>query len=708
MIELEEQKYLDYVLNIINEELASSNKTMKEVAKTSLSLSGDDKKRGDQFILNVRATQVSEKRESLKKSMGTPYFGRIDFAEGESPDKKKYYIGRKGIVYDTETVVTDWRAPISSLYYDSEVGDVEYISPNGIVKGNMDLKRQINIKDGKLIDVLDTSLVTNDELLKPYLSQNADNKMKTIVASIQREQNYIIRKPIYNNLIIQGVAGSGKTSVALHRISYLLYILDKKIHANEFLVIGPNKYFLNYISSILPELETSQVDQKTYFEILNEMLKEKLSLDNQNDTDKMTNKINKFKTSLEYKEAIDKFIDDYLDKYMVKEGIKIDGEEIFGIQEIKKLLFAKRHHYPNFSNASNYVVKKYKNNMDSIYEALNKKYRNIYINLPDNDIRRKEAIIKSEELYDFVKNKGIKYIKDYFKKMDIKITELYKIFIENIEKYTDELNEDEIKKIKFSTLDLIKHKKISFEDMAALLHINYRLHGNKEQYHNIVVDEAQDYGLFHLSVLKELFPNSTYSIYGDLAQAIYSYRSVENWECVVDSVFNGDCELININRSYRTTAEITYNANKILDILKLPFANPVIRHGDEVVFSNNKDNEYKINKIKELIKKGFKTVAVICKDSNESKEVYKALQKSISVTHISAKDSEYNGGVCVLTSALAKGLEFDAVIINDASSYKYDVDDKVDMHLLYVACTRALHYLEILYYNDICGAFTIK
>ena len=701
----EEKEHLEYTKDSLKKEQEICIREMREIPKRYTNVL-----QGDSFLVQGLMTTQATKLSMLERAEKQPYFGRIDFLSNGSNEIAKIYIGKTNIHgNNNELVTTDWRTPICSLYYDSNLGKVSYEAPNGTVYGELKLKRQIIINNGELVDAIDTNLVSNDELLQPYLNVNADNKMKTIIASIQKEQNQIIRRPINENLIVQGVAGSGKTSVALHRIAYLIYALNDCINSSEFLIIGPNKYFLNYISAILPELDTSPINQKTYLEILNETLSEKLSLEDEREISKISQKNRRFKTSLNYRNAINLFVQDYLNHGIVSKGIEIDEEEIFSKQEIRKLLFTASSNYPNFDSACNYCVKKYKDNINEIYEKLNEKYRSIYISLPKDDPKRNEAIKKSEELYDFVKNKGVKYIREYFKKLNVKVLDLYKIFITNIQLYVDGITEDEIVVLQNDTLDLLRKKKIAFEDMAPLLHINYMLHGQNNQYRHIIIDEAQDYGLFHFAVLKEMFPNSTFSIYGDLAQAIYSYRSIENWEEVSNIIFNGDCELINIERSYRTTAEITENANKILYCLGLPDATPVIRHGDSVLFeSESKNISFKANRIMKLQNQGYKTIAIICKNEKEAKNVYESLiSKNIEATHITTKDNEYNGGICVLTSALAKGLEFDAVIINDASSNKYDVDDKVDMHLLYVACTRALHKLEIFYDKELCPVFNI-
>ena len=368
MIIEEEKAYLKHVLEQIKKEIEKSENVLNELSKRGTSLSFEDRKRGDHFNINAQATNAYERIETLTRSIPVPYFGRIDFSQSPSSPGQKIYIGRAGISSGYENLVTDWRAPISSLYYDSEIGPVSYDSPSGIIDGFLNLKRQINIKDSNLIDAQDTSLVTNDELLKPYLSLSADNKMKTIIASIQKEQNYIIRRPITSNIVVQGVAGSGKTSVALHRIAYLIYALKDSIKSTEFIVIGPNNYFLSYISSILPELETSPVDQKTYLDFLNEELNDKLTLvEDDPEISKEQAKICAFKTSLKYKEALDKFILNYLENDIVREGIFFDNEEVFAKEQNLKLLFNGVSKYPNFDKACKYIVKKYKDNMRDIY-----------------------------------------------------------------------------------------------------------------------------------------------------------------------------------------------------------------------------------------------------------------------------------------------------------------------------------------------------
>ena len=710
----EEQDRLDITISGMSKEIKAMYAKLDELRKVGLSLSFEDKKRGEHLKINDYFDQVVENIGVYERSINNPYFGRIDFNENSTIGGKQIYIGKSGINVDGVTLVTDWRAPICSLYYDSEIGKVSYDSPSGKQYGYLNLKRQINIKDKKLISAVDTSLVTNDELLKPYLNNNADNKMKTIIGSIQKEQNSIIRRNILDNIIVQGVAGSGKTSVALHRIAYLIYNMGNNVSSSSFIVLGPNNYFLNYISSILPDLETFPVNQSTLLDFTNDYLglKTKIKMKNEGDTNAKIDldvykKIQSFKSSLFYRSLISNFFSNYLKQIIVTEGFTIDDCEVFSKDRIEEVLFMDGN-VPNFSRTTDFLVEYYKENCDNIYTDINEKYRKIYTSLPFNDPNRDEVIKKSNELSDTIRKDGVKLLKNYLKKLEKTPLELYSIFIESLGKIDiPEFTEKEKFILQSETLKDIKNKSFNFTDLSALLYVNYLYSNKKLDYKNVVIDEAQDYGLFHFAVLKDIAPKAVFSIYGDLAQSIYSYRSIKNWEEVNDKIFNLKANLLNLSKSYRTTIEITNNANKVLNKLQLSEAVPVIRHGAEISFRNSsKDINYKVELIKEWLLKQYKSIAVICKDETEAKKINKLLNENgIISNYLSISDQKYDGGVQVLTSASSKGLEFDAVIVNDASEEKYSSNSDVDMHLLYVASTRALHEEVILYDKEINKAY---
>ena len=646
------------------------------------------------------------KLELMKKCRNKPYFARIDFKSKDDLKIEKCYLGKVGVSDDDNNIITvDWRAPIASIYYDSNIGKCSYTAPEGKKEGSLLLKRQYEIEKAKLLNYRDVDTVSNDEILKPYLEASADNRLKNIVASIQGEQNSIIRENLNENIIVQGVAGSGKTTVALHRIAYLVYNNRDFTSPDEYLVIGPNKFFVNYISGVLPDLDVNNVLELTYDEIVNSLLNEKYQIIKLNEFEIKE----KIKTSLRYMSAINKYFEYYNELVVPKKDLIINNYKILSYDIIKRIY--------NSINENEMDYKIIKNKVDksciliSKYISDNKsiiihKIKNIYFNKIENlDIYlvKKEKKLYEQTLKEI--NNGCKQsLKKYFNIDTKKVLPIYLDFLEHIEEYLICNKED----LNYS-INNIKKKKVEYEDLSALLYIKYRLSGSNNfiKYKHVVIDEAQDYGEFNFYVLKELMPKSTFSIFGDLAQSIYDYRSIERWEDVVNNVFEGDCKQKYLLKSYRTTTEIMNIANKILEYIKLDVAQPVIRHGkDTEIIKTQNQYEDIINKIKEFINNNYNTIAVISKNEEESKKINKMLiDNNIESINITDEDTIYNGGICTISSSLAKGLEFDAVIISDASNNIYDDENITDMKLLYVATTRALHELVIMYKNNLVKPF---
>jgi len=703
-----EKQYLEKTKRIIEFEIEKCIANEKNTQKESHTLSFEDRLRGTHFNLNSQLYNMGERIYRLEKSQKCPYFGRLDFKVEGSNQAIQVYIGNHAIENGSDFIVYDWRSPICSLYYDSEIGPVSYETPSGIRNGTMTLKRQITIKNGELINAIDSNLVSNDELLIPYLTDNADHRMKTIIASIQKEQNKIIRMSD-SNIIVQGVAGSGKTSVALHRIAYLLYNM-KSNQNNRFLVLGPNDYFLNYVSSVLPDLEVTSVEQKTLLTLTNEYIGAELTLsaDELSKNTKirqMQNQICAFKGSMEYKKILDNFIMHCFDgDAIVFDDFKIEGKTVFTAEEIRKDLVENGTRL-NFEKTKIRFRKRFKENLESIYSELNKEYREIYISLPKGDPVRTETIKKSGELEKQVKEKGLSLLDRYFKTIKKSCLALYVLFISELNQMKISLSEEEVRLLQKETLKSIRKKQIPVEDLAALLYLNYRLTNKRLDYKNLVIDEGQDYSKFTYYALKTVCPLAKFNIYGDMAQSIYPDRGVDSWEKLNHDIFGDKCDIMELNKSYRTTIEITENANNVLNILKLHPADPVIRHGDEVEYWDiSKFN--KIDKILEWMNSDYQTIAIICKDEEEAQMVNKELTSNgINSRYISKEDNEYACGVFTLSVTSAKGLEFDCVLINDASNKKYNYENETDMHLLYVATTRALHEQVIMYDREITLPF---
>jgi DNA helicase-2/ATP-dependent DNA helicase PcrA len=322
---------------------------------------------------------------------------------------------------------------------------------------------------------------------------------------------------------------------------------------------------------------------------------------------------------------------------------------------------------------------------------------------PLNSEKRKEIIERMVLLKNMLENGCINELKVFFKPFLISPVNLYKLFLGNIEKYI-QLNSSETEAFKSRTLKMIKKGIIPFEDSASICFFSllYKDNSNYGHVKHVVIDEAQDYSLFQFDILRTLFSKSKFSIFGDLAQAIYSHRSIKSWEEVNELIFTDDCKISYLQKSYRTTMEITNGANYILRNLNLATAEPVIRSGSKIGFNECANdferNQFYLQKINNFIESDYKSIGIICKDESEMHRIRAILIKlQIPYNYVTNSDISYNGGISLLTSPLAKGLEFDAVIINNASSTIYNPKSEIDMRLLYIAMTRPLHELEILY-----------
>ena len=609
----------------------------------------------------------------------------MDFKRDGEADIEELYIGKVGVIDEkNDNIIIDWRAPVSSMYYDSNIGDASYKAPEGICTGKLLLKRQYEIENKQLKSYQDVDTVSNDELLKPYLEASVDNRLKNIVSTIQHEQNRIIREPVNKNLIIQGVAGSGKTTVALHRIAYLVYNNRENIKPEQYLIIGPNKFFVNYISGVLPDLDVEDVKQLTYDELCSEILQENITLIDEDI--KLLKSIKnekeltyqKIKVSMQFKKALDKYIKEIKESTIPIYGVRINEKEII----------------------SNEFIKQIYNSFEELDE-----YDNIKTRLMRTNLFFEKYIDENIEQYREYSEKELKKaLKNYFNKLIPKIPKIYQNFLSNLDKYL-EISEDIKEQVKINITNL-KNKKFEFEDLSSLIYLKAKINGIDEygKYKQIVIDEAQDYGEFTFFALKFILKNATFSIFGDLAQSIYQYRSIENWESVLNNTFRYQGEIQYLLKSYRTTTEIMDSANNITKYIKLNTAKPVIRHGKKVSFINYKEKNEQISLIKRILEQyktqNYKTIAIICKNEEEAQELYIKLEMN-DIKNITLNDTEYNGGICIITSYLAKGLEFDGVIISNSGEEEYNSNKIIDMKLLYVAMTRPLHELTILYKNDI-------
>lgn len=703
-----EKEKLEQTLEIIQEVLDEEKIDLEKLYKDFL---------GSREELWSIADRKKIHISNLQTSLERPYFARIDFTSEDDGKTSTVYIGKNGVMKDNNIIVTDWRAPISSLYYDAEVGKCSFEAPSGTITGDMHLKRQYEIENGELIDYFDVDLVSNDSLLQKYLNSNNDARLKSIVSTIQKEQNDVIRKSLTDNLIIQGVAGSGKTTVALHRIAYLVYNYLNSIKQNQYLVIGPNLVFLKYIKSVLPELDVSGVEQCTFEQFAKLYINEEIDVAssdkkvNESISGKRQNDVDRFKCSIQYKNMLDEFLKVYFKSITIND-LKLGDFVVLKSSDIKEAFDSTQGTFtPTLNNRIEMTINRLCSWIESDYDKVSSRYGEYsYEKFKDasNEEREKLRSKFSKDREELTKNCR-STLRKYFSKAKVTPTKLYKVFVNSLNDF-NLYNYKDLNVLKKETLANIKLGHYDFEDLSALMYIKQCISPDRnfEKYKHVVVDEAQDLGEFNFYVLKKSLPSATFSIFGDLAQSIYDYRGIDNWESVNNVMFNNSGEIIKFNKSYRTTAEIMNVADDVSSSIGLGRSDLVVRHGNPISFTSI-DNPQEIpdliaKRILEYKNKGYKTIAVISKTNLLSRYLNDDLaERGIIIPNVSINDdlSDEKFRICTISNQLAKGLEFDAVIINNACEDIYSSQNNLDMKLLYVAITRALHELDIVYSGEL-------
>lgn len=717
---LEEKEKLKEINNKVLEE---EKLIEEELRKSDMNYTMEDIAKGEVLLTRVK------KLENIKKIKDVPYFARMDFKE-ENRDLEKLYIGKISILDNktAEPIIVDWRAPISNLYYEGKIGSAEYECLGKKIKGDILLKRQYIIEKKQLKKYIDINVTGNDELLQNALEEKADDRLKNIVATIQDEQNKIIRAKINSPLIVQGVAGSGKTTIALHRIAYLIYNYEKEFKPEEFMIIAPTKFFLNYISNILPDLGVNDVRQCTFEDFAYDVIGKKLKISDSNEklviiVNKEFDDINKGKIDIMIKEAkykssikFKKIVDDYLlqieNNYIPKNDFYFKDYEIMSYNNINKL-FKETYKMYNYNDRIKEIEKNLISELKKksllIIDDIRKKRSKELQNLTGEN--RIKVFDKYEKIIKLLEKDYKKIVKQYLNQISKKdCIQYYKEFIDGYLQNSDEV----MIYLKKNTSNNLQKNEISFEDLAPIMYIQYKIFGIKEKckIKHVVVDEAQDYGEFQFDILKQILNSNSMTILGDIAQGVHYYRGIENWKKFIDVEFkNVKTVYTTLNKTYRTTKEIMEIANNVIN--KLPefekeyivLGEPVIDRKNSVNIKKNKNIDELIssinNRINEYLQNDYKSIAIIGKDMNECEEIEKKLRKTRKdIKLIKGKDSEYNSGISVVPSYLAKGLEFDCVIISNANEEKYTYSS-LDIKLLYVTITRAMSKLDIFYTGEI-------
>ena len=589
--------------------------------------------------------------QKLFKIQNNPYFGRIIFNNGKEMDD--VYIGITHVIDDDNNYyVHDWRSPICNLFYDYEVGRASYLAPMGKIDGEITLKRQYTIQDGKLLHIFDNNINIDDELLQEVLASESDDKMKNIVNTIQAEQNTVIRNTDDKNLIVQGIAGSGKTSVALHRIAFLLYKIEN-LNSNNVLIFSPNKVFSEYISNVLPELGEDNTMQTTINDFLDMEIKEFNHVETFTDfiersyTNKDDFEFIKYKQSDMVYEDIDKYIDNICQNIRFKDDL-FTRDYSYTISELNYMLNVR---YEKFS----------------LGERIKFMAEKISENNFNGSISRSKKIAR--ELYD---------------RLSISL-DLVMIYINFFTSRFSKIKRD---------ISYIKSNKnmLNYDDACLYVYMKCRLYGyNYNTYiKEIVIDEAQDYSLGQLKLISKIFRNASYTILGDINQTINPYYKYESLADICKIL--PDSKYIELSKTYRSSQEIVEFSNQVL---KLNHVSAIRRSENvPVIMRDDRDIEKQLREDVTECEKYGKSMAIITKNQEECDYIYEML-KDMGISKVDDSKKKFNRKFKVIPVYMAKGLEFDSVIIYTDKNNKYTEDEK---YLYYVAITRAQH--KLIVYNQ--------
>ncbi len=690
---LKEEENLQNTLNILNEETLNYIEKRKAISdyildyrKKYIEEYRDDEDKlveyfdHERYIKEESYKAIDRKLSEFVKLKESPYFGKINFIDDGFSEE--LYIGRYGLTPEGtyEPVIVDWRAPVASLFYKGMLGKTSYTSPQGEIPIDILGRRQLIVKKAKLEGYFDSDINIQDEILQMVLSSKSGEKLKDIVNTIQKEQDEIIRADRSKVVVVNGVAGSGKTTIALHRVAYLLYNYRQQL-SDKVLILGPNDIFMDYISEVLPNLGETAVRNETFLSFAykeigldEEVLDitaylEEVLRGNKSVIDEI-----KYKSSKEFIELLDKKTNEIEENYFDIKAVEFLGKEIVSIEEIKELFEVHYKYMPIFRRSQK--IKRIL--FSKIKDIRDEKVREI-----NNNAKEEKAKLTSEEL--IIEENNIEFRRRIAIRDVVREVMKSKAYIESW------INNDEIVNI---YKDFMKVEKLSYLDLTAILYLMIKLNGKKSSYEikHVVIDEAQDYNMLQFIVLKELTGCRSYTIVGDSNQRLVKAEEIPAM-LRLKEIFGGFYNLYELNKSYRSTYQIMEYASKLLDENAVV---PFVRKGEFDVLETTvpKDDmedliDVILNLLEDYQEERYENIAVITKDKEELNTIAPELKKYTNILAFNKSDIIYRGGKVLVPSYYAKGLEFDAVII-------VDFDENTDNLIKYIMSTRALHRLSVI------------
>lgn len=638
----------------IKQQLQDQIRDLDHVDKANLRQAADMVSRMGEFTV--------QQQKRLERLIDSPYFGRIDVRSVNSPNGKAIYIGVHAFSESADNqLIYDWRAPISSMFYDFELGEAFYSAPEGRIDALVSLKRQYRIEKQQFRFMLESSLNILDNVLQEELSRASDSKLKTIVATIQRDQNAIIRNDDAHTMIIQGAAGSGKTSIAMHRIAYLLYKYKDTISSHDILIISPNNVFAHYIAQVLPELGEEMISETTMEALADILLESKFNFQTFSEqiqillrgTDIAYAERVQYKASREFLDDLDRYIQSLRRSNVTSKGVKVSVYTVSA--ENVKRHFQRRQNL-SFNEQLNKVT-------SAIVEQIKLDHQKVIENKQRAELRAQ--------------------IKAMMGETDLK--KLYKGFFEWNE------NQEMFKAGAKGVLE--------FADVYPLIYLKLQLASVSPNVavKHLVIDEMQDYSELQYRVLSMLYPCKK-TVLGDRNQSVNPLSS-SHAEAIRDVLPDSMC--VYMRKSYRSTLQITQVAQSILNN---PDLEPIERHGEDPLFQSfrkkSDELDFIAEQVREFNESDFQSMAIVCRTQAEADELFDYLAPAGGVTLLNSKSTSFGNGVVITTAYLAKGLEFDKVLIPFCTRTNYS--RTIDRHMLYVAVTRAMHSLAVTY----CGNVT--
>lgn len=671
--------------------------------------------------------QVSERLDILERLKDTPYFGRIDFRPEREEKELPIYIGLASVLDKEENdfLVYDWRAPIASMYYDFPPGPANYDTVQGNISGEITLKRQYMIRNGELKGMFDTGLTIGDHLLQSVLGNQANTKMKSIVATIQREQNQIIRNERSKVLVVQGVAGSGKTSAALQRVAYLLYRYRETLTSEQIVLFSPNPLFNSYVATVLPELGEDNMQQMTFYQYLHLQLNDSFQLETpfeqmeyylQEKGDDYTARVEAmhYKASLSYKHVIDDYLAQLASNGLVFRNITFRGQIIIPKKAIEQYFYRTESNLSipeRLEKVANWLlhqlkkVEKYEREKDWVLEEselLEKEdYVDVHHTLQEenrftedtfDDYEREEALLRKRVVASKLRPLRLKIRKLAFVDPLKTFRKLFQPSFQVKENISLPSHWEEICRL---TDNHLKKKFLTWEDAPAYIYFEKSLLGFNAQrtIKHLFIDEAQDYTPFQFALLKKMFPVSRMTLLGDINQAIYAH-ALEN-ETLLSEKLEEKHERIVLTKSYRSTEPIVSFTKAFMpngDLIE-----PFEREGNLPILMEVEQNEMAeekmISQIRLFRDQGHETIAIVGKTMEECQQLHERLRHRIPVSLMTQEAHTFSKGIVIIPAYLAKGIEFDAVILSNASDKNFH--HALDRNLFYTACTRAMHELAL-------------